>query len=116
MSKLKRGMGKIEFYQHLKVIKEAYNQGFIVYKILYEHIKKEFNLKMAYDTFLKYAKKEFESESVNTTLSTKANPITKKETNKNSSLKEEQNIKDTQKSMEEYLKNFASILDSKKRK
>ncbi|HES59184.1 MAG TPA: hypothetical protein ENO18_02025 [Caldithrix sp.] len=54
----RRGMHKIEFYTSLNEIRELYNQGYVVFKILYEEMKKRRNWDMSYWSFCKYAKKE----------------------------------------------------------
>lgn len=54
----RRGMHKIEFYTSLNEIRELYNQGYVVLKILYEEMKKRRNWDMSYWSFCKYAKKE----------------------------------------------------------
>ncbi|MDY0402419.1 hypothetical protein [Sulfurovum sp.] len=54
----RRGMQKIEFYTSLDEIRELYNQGYVVLKILYEEMKKRRNWEMSYWSFCKYAKKE----------------------------------------------------------
>lgn len=54
----RRGMHKIEFYTSLNEIRELYNQGYVVLKILYEEMKKRRNWEMSYWSFCKYAKKE----------------------------------------------------------
>jgi len=53
-----RGMHKVEFYSSLNEIKELYNQGYVVLKILYEEMKKRKDWEMSYWSFLKYAKLE----------------------------------------------------------
>jgi len=53
-----RGMHKVEFYSSLNEIKELYDQGYVVLKILYEEMKKRKNWEMSYWSFLKYAKLE----------------------------------------------------------
>lgn len=54
----RRGMQKIEFYTSLNEIKELYDQGYVVLKILYEEMKKRRNWEMSYWSFCKYAKEE----------------------------------------------------------
>lgn len=54
----RRGMHKIEFYSSLNEIKELYDQGYVVLKILYEEMQKRKNWDMSYWSFLKYAKEE----------------------------------------------------------
>jgi len=94
---LRRGSAKIEFYQNFQTIKNAYDSGFIVYKILYEHLQEKINLQMSYRTFYKYAKREFEPKQA------KIKPPTLSK-NKNKSTNE------IDKSMNEYMKNFEHIL------
>ncbi len=53
-----RGMHKVEFYSSLDEIKELYDQGHVVLKILYEEMKNRKNWEMSYWSFLKYAKRE----------------------------------------------------------
>jgi hypothetical protein len=53
-----RGMHKVEFYSSLNEIKELYDQGYVVLKILYEEMKKRKDWEMSYWSFLKYAKLE----------------------------------------------------------
>jgi hypothetical protein len=53
-----RGMHKVEFYSSLNEIKELYDQGYVVLKILYEEMKKRKNWEMSYWSFVKYAKRE----------------------------------------------------------
>jgi hypothetical protein len=53
-----RGMHKVEFYSSLNEIKELYDQGYVVLKILYEEMKKRKEWEMSYWSFLKYAKRE----------------------------------------------------------
>ena len=120
MSNLRRGRAKVEFYKHIKQIREAYRAGYVVYKVLYEKMKKELNLQMSYYTFLRYAKKEFDtnfnekevgkkSGQVNTKIDSSANqsedPDDKKEDLLDDAAKE---------SMEEYLKNMSHIFEAKK--
>lgn len=126
MSNLKRGRAKIEFYQHIKEIREAYNQGFVVYKALYEKMSIDLQLKMGYDAFLKYAKIEFEPETQKNRSRKKSTQDTNLDKSiekeiikpvKNTHTSEENKTdKDTQESMEEYLKNIAPILNAKKRR
>lgn len=56
---MKRGEAKIEFYSNIEYIKEKYNSGIVVSKILFEHLKKEKNIKMCYEQFNKYFNDEF---------------------------------------------------------
>ena len=54
-----KGVHKIEFYAALDDIREHYfTKGFVVYKILYETLKKKYIWEMSYNTFRNYAKKE----------------------------------------------------------
>jgi hypothetical protein len=53
-----RGMHKVEFYSSLNEIKELYDQGYVVLKILYEEMKKRKEWEMSYWSFVKYAKLE----------------------------------------------------------
>ena len=53
-----RGIHKVEFYMALDEIKELYNQGYVVFKILYEEMKKRRKWEMSYWSFCKYAKQE----------------------------------------------------------
>jgi hypothetical protein len=53
-----RGMHKVEFYSSLNEIKELYDQGYVVLKILYEEMKKRKNWEISYWSFVKYAKEE----------------------------------------------------------
>jgi len=54
-----KGVHKIEFYAALEELKDLYfNKGFVVYKILYEKLKKKYNWDMTYNTFIVYAKRE----------------------------------------------------------
>jgi hypothetical protein len=129
LTNLKRGMATIEFYQKLKLIRNAYNDGFVVYKHLYKHIKKKYGLKMSYRSFINYAKKEFEPNSNEKEVGKKSGQV-KKVINNNEvirgeliepindtpSSKKEEIDEDTQKSMEEYLKNMSHIFEAKKRR
>jgi len=55
----KRGQHKLEFYAALEEIKDLYhNKGYVVYTLLYEHLKEKYNWEMSYITFNKYAKRE----------------------------------------------------------
>jgi Mn-containing catalase len=55
----RRGQHKLEFYAALEEIKDLYqNKGYVVYTLLYEHLKKKYNWEMSYITFHKYAKRE----------------------------------------------------------
>ena len=75
-----RGMHKVEFYSSLGEIKDLYDQGYVVLKILYEEMKKRKNWEMSYWSFLKYAKRELPlKKSIKT------------ETKKETSLKEKTN-------------------------
>lgn len=56
---MKRGEAKIEFYSNIEYIKKKYNSGIVVSKILFEHLKKEKNIKMCYEQFNKYFNDEF---------------------------------------------------------
>jgi len=94
---LRRGSAKIEFYQNFDTIKNAYNNGLIVYKLLYEHLQEKINLQMSYRTFYQYAKKEFEPKQAKIDSPTLSK-------NKGSSTK------DIDKSMNEYIKNFEHIV------
>ena len=53
-----RGEIKVEFYTHKNEIKEEYDNGQVVLKILYEKLKKKYNWKMSYRSFCIYAKRE----------------------------------------------------------
>ncbi len=53
-----RGMQKIEFYTSLHEIRELYDSGYVVLKILYEEMKKRRGWEMSYWSFCKYAKEE----------------------------------------------------------
>ena len=63
-----RGMHKVEFYMALDEIKELYSKGYVVFKILYEEMKKRHNWSMSYWSFCKYAKKELAEDSKKKTL------------------------------------------------
>lgn len=55
----KRGQHKLEFYAALEEIKDLYfDKGYVVYTLLYEHLKEKYNWEMSYITFNKYAKRE----------------------------------------------------------
>ncbi|MBZ7980331.1 hypothetical protein AVBRAN12640_07940 [Campylobacter sp. RM12640] len=56
---MKRGEAKIEFYSNIEYIKDKYNSGIVVSKILFEHFKKEKNIQMCYEQFNKYFNDEF---------------------------------------------------------
>lgn len=56
---MKRGEAKIEFYSNIEYIKIQYYSGIVVSKILFEHLKKERNIKMCYGQFNKYFNDEF---------------------------------------------------------
>lgn len=57
--KTTKGLHKIEFYAALDDIRKHYfKKGFVVYKILYEKLKKEYTWSMSYNTFRTYAKRE----------------------------------------------------------
>ena len=75
-----RGMHKVEFYSSLNEIKELYDQGYVVLKILYEEMKKRKEWEMSYWSFLKYAKRELPLQK-----------STKTETKKETPKKEEPN-------------------------
>ena len=75
-----RGMHKVEFYSSLNEIKELYDQGYVVLKILYEEMKKRKEWEMSYWSFLKYAKRELPLKK-----------STKTETKKETPKKEEPN-------------------------
>ena len=75
-----RGMHKVEFYSSLNEIKELYDQGYVVLKILYEEMKKRKEWEMSYWSFLKYAKRELPLKK-----------STKIETKKETSKKEDSN-------------------------
>ena len=124
---LERGKATIEFYQNLKAIREAYNNGYVVYKHLYYYIKAKQNLKMSYRSFINYAKKEFEPNSNEKEVGKKSGQA-EKVSNKNeviegeliepindTSLEKEEIDDDTLASMEEYMKNMSHIFEAKKR-
>ena len=127
MSNLRRGRAKIEFYQHIKEIRKAYYQGFVVYKVLYEKMRNDLNLKMGYDAFLKYAKIEFEPNTNKKEVGKKSGQTNNESNNSeliegeviepvsDTSLQKLQIDKDTQKAMEEYMKNMEHIFKTKKR-
>jgi hypothetical protein len=121
-------MATIEFYQKLKLIRDAYNSGFVVYKHLYDHIKNKHGLKMSYRSFINYAKKEFDSNSNEKEVGKKSGQAKNvsnddeviegeliEPVNDTSSLEKEEIDEDAQKSMEEYLKNMSHIFEAKKR-
>ena len=63
----KRGQHKLEFYAALEEIKDLYhNKGYVVYTLLYEHLKEKYNWEMSYITFNKYANRELVFGSPNT--------------------------------------------------
>ncbi len=126
---MERGKATIEFYQNLKAIKEAYNNGYIVYKHLYDFIKAKQNLKMSYRSFINYAKKEFDSNSNKKEVGKKSSQVenvsNKSEViegeliepiNDTSSLDKEEFDDDTLASMEEYMKNMSHIFETRKSK
>ena len=75
-----KGMHKVEFYSSLNEIKELYDQGYVVLKILYEEMKKRKEWEMSYWSFLKYAKRELPLQK-STKTETKKDTPKKEETN-----------------------------------
>ena len=69
-----RGMHKVEFYSSLNEIKELYDQGYVVLKILYEEMKKRKEWEMSYWSFLKYAKRELPLKKSTKTETKKETP------------------------------------------
>ena len=69
-----RGMHKVEFYSSLNEIKELYDQGYVVLKILYEEMKKRKEWEMSYWSFLKYAKRELPLQKSTKTETKKETP------------------------------------------
>lgn len=45
---MKRGFAKIEFFANLEYLKQEYNKGYVVSKILYEKAKQDKNISMVY--------------------------------------------------------------------
>lgn len=43
---MKRGFAKIEFFANLEYLKQEYNKGYVVSKILYEKAKQDKNISM----------------------------------------------------------------------
>ena len=80
-----RGMHKVEFYSSLNEIKELYDQGYVVLKILYEEMKKRKDWEMSYWSFLKYAKLELPLKKSTKTEIEKETPK-KEETNDGPSI------------------------------
>ena len=73
MSSRVKGELKIEFYAHIKEIKDLYfNQGVVVFKILHQRIVKKYRLTISYKMFCYYAKKELKGE-IKPLLSSKEN-------------------------------------------
>jgi len=111
---LKRGAAKVEFYQNINKIREAYNSGYVVYKLLFEYMQKSVGLKMSYRSFYEYAKKEFNLDIKNSKKETLAN--TKELNNpKTDEINKDINY-DIEESMQEYMKNMEHIFNSKKRR
>ncbi|EHF1061125.1 hypothetical protein J0R77_001897, partial [Campylobacter coli] len=54
---MKRGFAKIEFFANLEYLKQEYNKGYVVSKILYEKAKQDKNISMVYSQFNKYFNK-----------------------------------------------------------
>ena len=74
-----RGMHKVEFYMALDEIKELYKQGYVVFKILYEEMKRRRNWEMSYWSFCKYAKKELLEDTIKKTFLEDENIMQKNE-------------------------------------
>jgi len=62
-----RGMQKVEFFTHIDEIRSMYDNGYVVLKILYEELKKEYNWSMSYWSFCKYMKEEIISKEIQIT-------------------------------------------------
>jgi len=58
----RRGMHKVEFFLHIDEIKEMYDKGYVVLKILYEELKTKYNWSMSYWSFRKYMNEEIISK------------------------------------------------------
>lgn len=56
-----RGVFQVEFYTNLAEIKQRYENGAVVAKILYEDLRKENKISMTYDRFSTYFKKEIKT-------------------------------------------------------
>jgi len=56
--KTSRGLHKIEFYSHINEIRNMYQNGYVVLKILYQELKNKYNWKMSYWSFCKYMNEE----------------------------------------------------------
>ncbi|WP_376843464.1 hypothetical protein [Campylobacter coli] len=48
---MKRGFAKIEFFANLEYLKQEYNKGYVVSKILHEKAKQDKNISMVYSQF-----------------------------------------------------------------
>ncbi|EDP5801363.1 hypothetical protein FV933_04820 [Campylobacter jejuni] len=59
---MKRGFAKIEFFANLEYLKQEYNKGYVVSKILYEKAKQDKNISMVYSQFNKYFNDEFKNK------------------------------------------------------
>ena len=60
---MKRGFAKIEFFANLEYLKQEYNKGYVVSKILYEKAKQDKNISMVYSQLNKIEKKEISQEN-----------------------------------------------------
>ncbi|EOF4405775.1 hypothetical protein ACKWRQ_001619 [Campylobacter upsaliensis] len=59
---MKRGFAKIEFFANLEYLKQEYNKGYVVSKILYEKAKQDKNISMVYSQFNKYFNEVFKNK------------------------------------------------------
>ncbi|WP_139454146.1 hypothetical protein [Campylobacter armoricus] len=59
---MKRGFAKIEFFANLEYLKQEYNKGYVVSKILYEKAKQDKNISMVYSQFNKYFNEIFKNK------------------------------------------------------
>ncbi|EPM8488445.1 hypothetical protein ACNANX_09415 (plasmid) [Campylobacter coli] len=59
---MKRGFAKIEFFANLEYLKQEYNKGYVVSKILYKKAKQDKNISMVYSQFNKYFNEVFKNK------------------------------------------------------
>lgn len=63
MAKSQRGEFKVEFYTHLPLIKERFENGVVVAKILYNELYDAKKITMSYERFAAYFQKEFKNKN-----------------------------------------------------
>jgi len=120
VEKLPNGEAVREFYSSLEVIKDYYwNKGYRKKAYLYRTLKEKFGWKMSLESFKYHFKRAVESNINNQSK----NQISKKTSTQNLESKQKTDVsksnivnefdEDTQKSMEEYMKNMEPFFQKK---